>query len=445
MAGFAQHRVGLTDSLTIGASAQAAKDLTGGGLELSARTPVGELELRGFGSRTRLGSGTAAAAAYAYRNARFGAGLSMRTLSRDFDELGMERAYTKPRFDAQAYINMMVANGTSVSVQHTRLRDWQKSRIERTSLSTGVRLSSRLQLVVAVSSSFDGARHTRGVLASMSVPLGRRASAASSYEARSNAPGRANMEVQRSLPLGPGVGYRLQWQDGPMAAGAAVLDAQGAPGRVQLRRDIVGNTATNSVSVAGSIVAIGGAIEAARPVDDAFALVRVSDVPAVRTYVSNQLVGRTNRRGEVLVPSLVSYYGNRITIDDRDVPLTHDVGLKELLIAPALRGRAVLPFPVRRVRNITGRFVLRSPDETAPGNGDAEAQWRDGPERVALGPAGEFYFERATSGAHQVRVSYLGSRYVCRLSVGPEQSSPAVEDLGQIACASEASADAGTR
>jgi outer membrane usher protein len=180
-------------------------------------------------------------------------------------------------------------------------------------------------------------------------------------------------------------------------------------------------------------------------VDDAFALVRVSDVPAVRTYVSNQLVGRTNRRGEILVPSLVSYYGNRITIDDRDVPLTHDVALKELLVAPALRGGAVLPFPVRRVRNITGRFVVRSPDEAAPGNGDAEAQWADGPEHVALGPAGEFYFERATSGTHQVRVSYLGSRYVCSLRVGPALSSPAVEDLGQITCASEAGTDAGTR
>jgi hypothetical protein len=116
-----------------------------------------------------------------------------------------------------------------------------------------------------------------------------------------------------------------------------------------------------------------------------------------------------------------------------------------MLVAPALRGGAVLPFPVRRIRNITGRFVLRSAEQAAPENGDAEAQWDDGSERVVLGPAGEFYFEQATSGTHQVRVSYLGSRYVCSLRVGPAQSSPAVEDLGQVTCASQASADAGTR
>jgi outer membrane usher protein len=443
--GFGQHRVGITDSLTIGATAQAAKEMSGGGVEVALRTLAGEVELQGFGTRTRIGSGTALLTGYAYRGARFGAGMSVRMLSRDFEELGMDRESARPRVDWQAYVNMIVAGGNSVSVQHTTLRDWQKGHLERTSVSTGVRLSSRLQLLVAASSSFDGTRRTRAVVASMSVPLGRRGSAAASYDARSDGPGRVNLEVQRSLPLGPGVGYRLHWQDRPIAASAGVVDVQNQAGRVQLRRDVVGSSATNSVNLAGSVVAIGGAIQAARPVDDAFALVRVSDVPGVRTYLSNQLVGRTNRRGEVLVPSLVSYYANRIAIDDRDVPLTHEVGLKELLVAPALRGGALLPFPVRRMRNITGRFLLRSPDEIAPQYGDAEAQWGEGAEHIALGPGGEFFFERATSGMHEVRVSYLGLRYVCILRVGPAQSAPAVEDLGPVSCASEANADAGTR
>jgi P pilus assembly chaperone PapD len=49
-------------------------------------------------------------------------------------------------------------------------------------------------------------------------------------------------------------------------------------------------------------------------VDDAFAVVKVGDVAGVRVMASNQLVGRTNRRGEAVVPNLVSYYGNRLSI-----------------------------------------------------------------------------------------------------------------------------------
>ena len=41
---------------------------------------------------------------------------------------------------------------------------------------------------------------------------------------------------------------------------------------------------------------MNGSLYATRPIQDGYALVRVPDVGGVRTYVSNQEVGRTTKR-----------------------------------------------------------------------------------------------------------------------------------------------------
>jgi outer membrane usher protein FimD/PapC len=46
--------------------------------------------------------------------------------------------------------------------------------------------------------------------------------------------------------------------------------------------------------------------------------------------VSNQEVGRTNKEGNLLVPNLLSYYGNILNISDQDVPLDNSVAAYDL-------------------------------------------------------------------------------------------------------------------
>ena len=88
-------------------------------------------------------------------------------------------------------------------------------------------------------------------------------------------------------------------------------------------------------------------------------LVRVAGVPNVRVYLSNQLVGRTDANGNLLVPNLLSYYGNTVRIDDRDVPLDYAISQTQKTIAPSYRGGAFVEFPVVQVRTIVGSIVQR--------------------------------------------------------------------------------------
>jgi outer membrane usher protein len=206
----------------------------------------------------------------------------------------------------------------------------------------------------------------------------------------------------------------------------------------------------HSIGVSGAIVAAGGHVFATRTIDDAFAVIRVGDVPGVRVYASNQFIGRTNRRGEAVVPNLVSYYGNRLSIASEDLPITYAVSAQEYAIAPALRGGAFVRFDASSVRPVTGRFVIVSHALTnastqTPAYGEARiddssaaataAADVTSPEISPLGAHGEFFFERVPPGRHRARVLLDGFEYDCAMTV-PDQRDPLGRpiDLGTIAC-----------
>src|SRR5690606_30425066 len=64
----------------------------------------------------------------------------------------------------------------------------------------------------------------------------------------------------------------------------------------------------------GALVAMGGGVFASRRLNDGFAVVSTSGIPAVPVGGENRLVGETDDEGRLLVPLLQSYPRNRISI-----------------------------------------------------------------------------------------------------------------------------------
>jgi outer membrane usher protein len=153
----------------------------------------------------------------------------------------------------------------------------------------------------------------------------------------------------------------------------------------------------------------------------------------VRVYSSNQLIGRTDERGNLLVPNLLPYYGNRLRIDDRDVPLQYDVQAVEATVAPPFRGGALVAFPVRQVRTVTGTMVVRTGgNEIVPAYGQITLAAGGNTFVSPLGAAGEFYFENISTGAYDATVEYETS--VCKTSVQIPASDSDVIKLGKLEC-----------
>ena len=125
-------------------------------------------------------------------------------------------------------------------------------------------------------------------------------------------------------------------------------------GRYELRQEQLNGESNTTVSAAGAIVGIGGGVYASRPVQDSFALVRIPGVEGVRAFASHQEVGKTGKKGDLLVPDLHAYYANILDVADGDIPLQYAVPDVGQTLALPYRGGAVAVFDVQKIQRVVG-------------------------------------------------------------------------------------------
>ena len=241
------------------------------------------------------------------------------------------------------------------------------------------------------------------------------------------------MQVQKSPPLGPGFGYRVEGQVGEQNRGSGLLRYQGDYGIYEASYGRVNDRDTVTLSTSGGIVAIGGRVYPSRPVYDSFALIRVPGVAGVPGYFSNQEVGHTDARGDLVVPNLLSYYGNRIGIGAADVPLEYSIDTTEKIIAPPFRGGALVTFPVQRVQSFTGTLVVDvSEKSVVPAYGQLTVTAESKPVVSPLGKNGEFYLENLAAGKYPAGVEYTGG--TCRFTLEVPVADAPFVNLGTLYC-----------
>ena len=148
--------------------------------------------------------------------------------------------------------------------------------------------------------------------ASLTLTLGWRTVASTVTAVDPDGETSTSINVQRSLPLGPGFGFRIDADTQEPYRTSGIFEVQGRRGILGARVDgSQDEKTTGTINLAGSIVAIGGELLLSRPVDDGFALVKVPNSRGVRVLANNQSVGRTGRRGSLFVPDLRSYLSAR--------------------------------------------------------------------------------------------------------------------------------------
>ena len=431
----AQHRIGISRLLTAGGHFQATERGMNAESSVALQMPLGEFEVAGSASRVDRVPGFAGSAAYGYRGRLFDLQTLARWSSAQFTEVAAPaaipvaaRTTVGSQLTAEGSLGITLPRGIRVSASHrvasgTELRReatlFVTAAIRRTGLSVGGLVLER-----------DGRRTWTG-LGSLTVALGPRRSASTDAVAAAGVAPVLTVGLQESLPAGSGIGYRLRWQEATSSVSGAV-EAQHPFGRADVRHDKWENGELTTATMAGAITFIAGSWHVTRPIDDAFALVRVRGVPGVRTYVSNQLVGRTDRRGELLLPALVSFLPTRVAIDDRDVPFALEIGTTESQVSPPFRGGSLVSFDVREIQRVSGRFVL-----PFPGTPEivALADWNGRPGSVSVAHDGTFEFEHAEPGRYVIRVGGRGHWYGCTVTIAPPPFEALVaQRVGDVPC-----------
>lgn len=431
------HRMGITDWFTLGERVEITTDRVSGGVAIDMRTPIGEFEAGAAGSTAKQGSGGASTLAWAWLGRHFSGGLRATVTSDRYSTLSLDPELDRATLDLTASVSVPIGSRVSTSAQYGLLvyRDAPGYR-HRVSAQGYARLTGRLSLMLSGSYLIgDNERPSLALYAGLSVAFGGTVSGRVGYRqvGRSAA---GEVELQRPLPAGNGLGYRFQGHFGQDEQRVDVMARyQGTYGLYSAEARMIDGQEHTTLTMAGGIVALRGAgVFFTRPVRDGFAVIRVPGVEGVRGYLDNQEIGRTDSRGNLVVPTLLPYYGNRLSIADGDVPVDRSLDVVARVMAPTWRGGVLAVFPARRHRYVRGRLVIvaEGREQGAPSFGQVALSMGDRALTSPLGRQGEFDLEEPPSGTFAAEAEWDGGRCRAALTV-PEDDAPVIQ-LGAVPC-----------
>lgn len=436
----ARYRVGVTDNLTPGANIEADSHLVNGGARLTGKSELGEMDLSLAGSVGQGLSGSAGSLTYSFQRRWFSLGASVRWMSNQYSTVSLASATDRATVESTAFIGVPIGPRVNVNFEGTYSHFRDAGIVKRTGASGNARISENWSLFASTSWSQQSAvdstpgRDLYDIFVGLSYFFGHNTTG-NVYMERQKGRSIEGVRVQRSLPVGPGVGYRAEATTGADSHQLGQLQYQGQYGRYEALYDSA--VAKPVFTASGGIVALGGSVHATRVVDDSFVLIRTPGVSGMRGYVNNQEIGQTNSRGELLVPNnLISYYGNRISINDQDIPLDYRIDSTEKTIAPPFRGGAIVTFPVIRLQIITGTLAVETGGSTSiPAYGRLIVTVAGQTVESPIGKNGEFYLENIEPGDYTAVIE--SQEKTCRVTLNIPTSPDPFLKLGQSVCQME--------
>jgi outer membrane usher protein len=459
------HNVGVTDWLTVGIQGEGAKDIiAGGGGFMIKLWRLGVFGAEAVGSQVQpetggKKTGVAGTAVYSFLSRLVSLDLRATWIGPHFQNLYLEPANLE-QLNADAtstltlgWLGSFTAGVTlgDAAVLLARTRQVNPDLLGRITLPSrdaltkglldkhdrAVRLGYMLNLTSRMQLSANATRiERRGRpvtwegFGSLTIALGWRTVASSVTSVDEDSNTLTTVTVQRSLPLGPGFGFRIDADAQEPYRTRGTFEVQHRRGILGVRADgAEGSDTVSTVNLAGSIVGIGGELLLSRPVQDGFALVKVPQSNRVRVLANNQPVGRTGRRGSLFVPDLRSYLSSPIAINQDDLPVEVRLGEVNQDVAVRYRGGTVVRFEATIIRALFGRLDTGG---AAPAYGTLSVKSGNRTFDSPLNGEGDFYFEDLPAGEHTAVATWRGQSCIATLRM-PEGQQP-MTDAGKVPC-----------
>jgi outer membrane usher protein len=382
-AGMATFSRGITDWLTLDAHAEAMDDLGMLGVGATARLwTLGILSIAGAGSFAIPRSPVPAAGALPVTTRRVGKlvsasfqrqsrglnlSLAVSFASSGFEDVAGMTGTPYPRSSVQASVGVPLGRIGSIGVGFVS----QRGGISTSSIvpaSTGnlmlatanysVPVTDRLEFYATAYKDLQNPK-AMGVYFGLSVTLGPRDSLQgnASYDSGQTSYG---VTAQRAA-IDPGdLGITVGDTEGANRRRTAQTIYISPWGQVTAGVEQDAGSLATQFGAQGSVVLADGSLFFANAIPDSFAVVSTGDVSGIGVLYENRPVGKTGSDGKLLVPSLLSYQRNTISLDPADLPpdVTVDTGSLRKTVVPADRSWVSVNFGVKRSRGALVRLAL---------------------------------------------------------------------------------------
>ena len=427
------HRLGFTQKIT----GEVHGELIGnqqsiglGGVFLSPLVGVlsGSLAM----SNSKKGVGGLLGLGLQHQSGNFSVGVNTQLTSRNFAKLGMQSEKLAPQHISQMVVKMATNDFGSFAVNYTQQALHDLEEYKSVSASYVKEVAGIGNLNASLTRYLSGeAKTVFGLNFSMNLDFGKRRSANINISAK---PGRdnTNLQINRRLPAGSGVGYRLVSGLGDSDRREAEVSLQNGFGNFSLAAGQSQDQTAFRGSASGGLAFLGGSSFFSRRITDSFAVVQVPGYSGVGIYADNQLSTRTDSKGNALLTGLRSYQKNSVRIEQSDIPLDAQIDTLQLEAVPYFRSGLLLKFPVKRSRGALLSVVLEN-GEPLPAGAQVEIIDENilENELFPTGMGGEVYLT-GLEAENQLRV--IWKEQSCEFTLAFPETTDPLPHLGTYIC-----------
>ncbi|MFZ4288945.1 fimbria/pilus outer membrane usher protein [Variovorax sp. HJSM1_2] len=430
----AAYRIGLSDGFTLETRAEVAPSLlvggVGGGVGLGSfgvvNAALSQSEVRGSGGQ-QVNYG------YQYNGRSYGVGVQQTMRSHGYSDLtnydtaGLHLA----RRSTQANASLSLGEAGAFSAAYFDVTAADQQRTKLVSLSYNKSLGSNIFLSISANKALGGGDLAVQLQLTFALDERNMLSLGALNDGKNTG---SQVNYSRTTPSDGGLGWNLAYANNGNTSNYRQASGTWRTNYTQVQGGVYahGKTSSSWLGAMGSVVWMDGGLFAANRINDAFMLVSTNGVADVPVRYENQLIGRTNRNGHILVPGVPGYYPARIEIDALDLPDYMQVPQSQQRLAVRSGSGALASFLIQKT--LAARITLVDPLGQPMPMGSSVQHVQSG-QNTVVGWDGLVYLE-GLSTQNELLVRSPGNRQ-CRVVFTLDVDSHEVLRIGPLTCKSE--------
>lgn len=238
------------------------------------------------------------------------------------------------------------------------------------------------------------------------------------------------IQFAKPVPLGKGYGYNILASNNSNRYAGADLTVQTEIGAYTGRVGQGKGQTNYELDASGSAIYFAGDGFLARKLTQSFALVKVPNFPDVDVFYENQLMGKTDRNGNLLITELLPYQENSVEIEPTTLPLDTQIDITRKKVIPYFHSGVLTEFSVKHMQGAT--LHLRTPNGEFVPVGAKLDLINSSCEGYPVGYDGEVFIPEVKE--HLLEGSVSWENYVYYFSVPLPYTSDPIIELGDVRC-----------